>query len=198
MLLELLVQRNEIKADAAVFGLVQLGGEDVIDQLKAMLPETEGLARFRVVKVLHALGDPLGEKLMREEMMALPTLEQEVAIILAPEGDVRAMQALRERLSRRFEPVEETLLLRADAAAALIRANDPTMLATLMDLRRSDIKSVQIKVYELLGMLGNRSLLPVAQPGLEEKDPEVALKACESVLALVDIEFRGRLLATLH
>ena len=45
------------KAEAAVVALIRLGGEDVRQEMLDMLPNTRGNVHFRIVRVLHALGD---------------------------------------------------------------------------------------------------------------------------------------------
>ncbi|MBN2308967.1 MAG: HEAT repeat domain-containing protein [Candidatus Hydrogenedentes bacterium] len=197
-LLAMLVERNERKSSAAVFGLSLLGGDDVIEQLKLMLNSSEGLARFRVAKVLYTLGEPSARRLLREEIILEPALQVEAAALLARDGDIKAMQTLRERLERKFEPTEENLLWRADAIAALVAANDRTMLGPLMDLRRAEFPAVKARVYDLVAELGQRSFIVVIQPGIEESDLAIALKACETVVALTDSAYRERLLLNLR
>ncbi len=194
-LLGMLAGTNETKANAAKFGLVLLGGGDVATQMKILLGETQGEARLRVVEVLCRLGDPDGKKLLRREM-SIPTRKYEAALLLAPLGDVKAMEVLRARIAQKFEADdEEALLWRADSAAALLAGNDRTMLGVLMELLRSEFPSVQRRVYKNIIDLDKRSLLSVALPGVgNKKKPDIAMTACETVIALTDEEFRQRLL----
>ena len=193
-LLGMLAGTNATKADAAKFGLVLLGGDDVVTQMKILLNETQGEARLRVVEVLCRLGDPDGKKLLRQEM-SVPARKSEAALLLSPLGDVKAMQVLRARISQKFdEDDEKALLRRADSAAALLGGNDRTMLGVLMELLRAEFPSVQGRVYENIVDLDKRSLLLVALPGIDRTEPDIAMTACETVLALTDVDFRQRLL----
>jgi HEAT repeat protein len=181
------------KAEAAVFALSHLGGEDIIQQMKVLAQgEESGLVRFRAIRVLWALDDPLGEELLRDEMMEIPTLRVDSAILLASEGDVKATSVLRERLSRRYDLVESTLTLRAEMATALLMGGDRTEIGVLQELLRSKMPTVEKYVCELLPKTGIQGLIAILQPTIESNDHEVALAACHAVLALSHEEFRER------
>lgn len=192
-LLDLITERNEEKANAAADALITLGGDDVVTALKDKLPSTEGRARFRVVRVLHALGDPLGTKLMREEMVQVPSLEFESATILARQGDPAAMQILRDRLAQRYDPYEEVLTHRAEATAALIESGDRSNIAAFQELLRIGMPEINLVVLHLIGQLELRSLLPVTQPVIESADPNVAIAACQAAVSLAHGDYRTRL-----
>ncbi len=192
-LLQLITERNEDKANAAANALITLGGQDVIDPLKAELKNAEGRARFRIVRVLHALGDPLGTKLMRDEMLNIPSLEFDSAIILAREGDPKAMQILRDRLAQRYDPYQEVLTHRAQATAALIEAGDRTNISVFQELLRIGMPQINYLVLSLIAQLDLRALLPVCQPVIESTDTSVALAACQAAVSLAHPDYRGRL-----
>jgi HEAT repeat protein len=192
-LLTLITERNEDKANAAANALIALGGDDIVEQMKLKLPDAQGRARFRVVRVLDALGDPLGRKLLREEMMAVPSLQFESAIILARQGDAEAMQILRQRLSQRYDPYQEVLTNRAQATAALIEAGDRTNISVFQELLRIGMPEINFLVLRLIGLLELRSLLPVTQPVIESADPQVAVAACQAAAALARSDYRVRL-----
>ena len=192
-LLDIVTERNEDKANAAADALISLGGEEIVDQLKQKLPDTEGRARFRVVRVLHALGDPLGTKLMRDEMLKIPSLEFDTAIILARQGDPEAMQVLRERLAQRYDPYQEVLTHRAEATAALIEAGDRTNISVFQELLRIGMPEINLLVLRLIGLLDLRSLLPVTQPVIESNDQTVAVAASQAAAALAHSDYRARL-----
>ena len=192
-LLTLITERSEEKANAAADALIMLGGDEVIEQMKAKLPEAEGRARFRVVRVLHALGDPLGKKLMREEMLEIPSLSFETAIILTKQGDLEAMQVLRERLAQKYDAFEEVLFHRAEATAALIEAGDRTNIGEFQELLRAGLPTVNLRVLQLIGALDVKSLLPVTQPAIESADATIALAGCQAAVSLTNAEYRTRL-----
>ncbi|MCC6488257.1 MAG: HEAT repeat domain-containing protein [Candidatus Hydrogenedentes bacterium] len=192
-LLTLITERSEEKANAAADALILLGGDEIVEQMKLKLPDVEGRARFRVVRVLHALGDPLGSKLMQEEMLEIPSLSFETAIILAQQGDLKAMQVLRERLAQKYDAYEEVLFHRAEATAALIEAGDRTNIGEFQELLRAGIPSVSLRVLQLISQLTVKSLLPVTQPAIESGDPAISLAGCQAAIALTNPEYRTRL-----
>ncbi|GMV94723.1 MAG: hypothetical protein AMXMBFR82_45010 [Candidatus Hydrogenedentota bacterium] len=196
-LLELITERNEEKANAAADALIALGGDDVLAALREMVPSAEGRARFRVVRVLHALGDPTGTKLMREEMLKVPSLEFDSATILARQGDPVAMQVLRDRLAQRYDPYQEVLTRRAEATAALIESGDRTNISVFQELLRIGMPEINMTVLRLISLLDLRSLLPVTQPVIESSDPAVATAACQAAVSLAHADYRARL-AKLH
>ncbi len=202
-LLSLITERNEEKAEAATRALIALGGDDVIEQMKLKLPNTDGLARFRVVRVLHGLGDPLGAQLMRDEMLNVPSLRFQTAIILAREGDLRAIQVLRERLAQKYDPFEEVLRHRAEATAALIDAGDRTNIGVFQELLRLELDAPQVDpavlkrikqiVLQLISQLDLHSLLPVTQPAIESTDSSIAMAGCRAAVGLSNPNYRARL-----
>ena len=192
-MLSMLVDKNLVKAEAAKFALIHLGGDDILEQMKMMLDNAEGLGRYRIAEVLFRLGDPMGKTLLRDEMMSLPSLQLDAAILLASGGDTRAGEFLRDRLGRRFEPTPEDLINRARMAAALFQSGDRTMLGLLMELGRSELPAVQLAVYTLAGEMGERSLVSAVRPGIEESNPLLSLSACNAAVALLDPEYRERM-----
>jgi len=190
-----LSERNPEKGEAAVFVLSTLGDAQTIDEVKMLLRTAEGTTRFRAARVLSALKAPEGDQILRDEIMELPTLQIEAALVLAKQSDVKAMRILRERLLRRYDEIESTLLLRARMAASLIAGGDRTAVPALQGLLRSEMSSVQKMVCRLVVELGNRSMVTIIQPSLENKDPEVAVAAAQAALASVNPEFRKRLVS---
>ena len=118
----MITEINEKKNEAAVFALSRLGGEDIINQMKMLLDSSDGFARFRIIRVLNALGDPEGKKLLRTEILDIPALRIEAASLLAREGDVEAAEILRQRLKEPYDATEKTLLTRVELAMALYEA----------------------------------------------------------------------------
>lgn len=188
-----LSERNPDKGEAAVFALSRMGDAQTVDEVGILLGTAEGTTRFRAARVLYALESPAGAQILRDEIMSLPTLQVEAALILARQGDIKAMRILRERLLRRYDEVESILLLRARMAAALIAAGDRTAVPALQGLLRSDMPSVQRTVCQLVAELGNRAMIAIIQPSLENRDSEVAVAAAQAALACVYPDFRKRL-----
>jgi HEAT repeat protein len=197
VLTRMILERDEEKGRAAVFALSRLGGPDVIQRVKKELEGTPEMSqvRYRLVVVLYKLGDPLGKQLLAGEMMEVKTLAEGAALFLAREGDFRAMQYLSERLKRRYDQTEEApLVLRANAAAALIEGGDPTAISHLQELLRSDKPAVKKAVCMVIAETGKRKLIPITQSAIENANPDVALHACSAAIGIARPEFRERLL----
>lgn len=194
-LLDMIMSDDSEKGEAAKFALIHMGGEDLRTQLRIQLQDAEGFPRFRIIQALYHLGDPEGRDLLREESMSVPSTRFRAALILAPEGDMKAMQVLREFLSERYEPDATVMLVRrAQAAAALLAADDRTVLGVLMELRQVDDEEVQRAVHDLIAETGKDWLVNLTIPGLDSADAETRLLAARTVLALLEDDFRQRLL----
>ncbi|HOE65949.1 MAG TPA: hypothetical protein PLO62_05435 [Candidatus Hydrogenedentes bacterium] len=193
--LERLSDLNANKAEASIFALSTMGGDDIKAQLKTLLNSADQMTRFRIARVLYALDDPMGESLLQNEILGVPSLELEAALILARDGNVRAARVLRDRLQQRFNPDEPTLLLRSKMAIALVKGGDRAMISTLQGLLRSNIAAVEQDVCQRIAPLGMRTLLTILQPSIESSNPMVALAACQACAATGDSNFRERLVA---
>lgn len=195
-LMRMIGELNEDKGKAAVYALTTLGGDDVIDQLKAKLEVVteQSKVRYRLALVLYNLGDPEGKKLFAREMMDSPTLAPEAALILARDGNYDAMQLLMTRLKRPYDEKYDVMSYRAEAAAALIEGGDPTAISYLQKLLRTDNKAIKKAVCRQIFELGKRNMMTVTQPAIEHSDHNVAAQACLAAVALAVPEFRDRLL----
>jgi len=191
--LSMIDERNEQRAGAAAYALTHLGGPDIIEQMKTKLPKSEGLAKFRMVSVLYELKDPEGVRLMSDEMMKVPSLQFEASLALAPNGDMKALQYLRNYLNQRYDPTPEFIARRAQATAALIRAGDRTNAGIFQELLGIEAPAVQIVVLRVLGTLNVKSLLPILQPCIESADPNVSVTACQSAVSLAYSDYRERI-----
>lgn len=192
-LLTMITDQNQEKGEAAVFALTRLGGGDVIEQMKLKLPKAEGYARFRIIRVLFALGDPMGAKLLREEVLEVPSLQYEAALLLAEKGDLKALNLLRQRLGESYDPIEGVLIQRAEAVAALIRAGDRSQAGMFQELLSSDISEVKKRVLRLLSSLDLRTLLPVTLPAIQGSDATISALACRAAVAMANRNYRERL-----
>ncbi len=180
------------KGEAAVFALERLADAKTTEELRLLLPASEGMTRYRLARLLHALGEPQTMHTLREEVLDVPTLRVYVALILAGEGDPKAMAILRERLSRRYDEVERSLLLRAYMAAALVEGGDRTAVPILQELLRKESPVVQERVCQLIATIGAPQLTPILQPAIENQDARVALAACQAALAIASPELGQR------
>ncbi|MCK5860929.1 MAG: HEAT repeat domain-containing protein [Candidatus Hydrogenedentes bacterium] len=191
--MEMLQELNEKKGEAAIFALTKLADEQVLEQLKFKLLETEGMMRFRFVRILYNLKDPQGQENLKHVFKNYPTLTPTVALLLSRENDWDATQYLRTRLSRRENPTISNLKYRAETAQALLFSGDPSAMAVFQELLRRDEPEVYNHVFELMTELGNPRLITLLQPGVETIDQDFAFGACQTVVALAKDPFRERL-----
>ncbi|GMW01149.1 MAG: hypothetical protein AMXMBFR84_22860 [Candidatus Hydrogenedentota bacterium] len=193
LLLSMINERNEDRSEAAKKALVLLGGDDVIESLGDLLPKSEGLSQFRIAEALHRLGDERGTRKLENDYLSSLVLQHSAAVVLAQDGDPRAMQILRDRLAdKRFDPLPEILTRRAEAAAALLKAGDRTNIGVFQELLRLADPEIELSVYRHLSKLGMPSLLPICLPGVESQEPARALNACQAVVAIANSDFRKR------
>ncbi|MBI4558811.1 MAG: HEAT repeat domain-containing protein [Candidatus Hydrogenedentes bacterium] len=197
ILLSMISDLDDVRSEAGVFGLSRLGGDDILEQMRVKLDKETGLTRYNVVRVLNALGDPTGKSLLRAEMLEIPSLTKEAALLLARGGDPGAIQRLRDHLATRFNPTDANLIYRARAAATLIENEDRAAIAILMELLHLDNPPIVKRVCQLSAATGKRSLLTITSPMIESLNPEIALAACSAAVALVKPDYRQRLLETL-
>ena len=193
-LMAMLEESNEKKGQAAVFSLVRLGGDDILQQMKVKLGETEGMIKFRVVTVLFQMKDPLGIEELRKILKEYPTLAPEAALVLTKQGDWDATQFLRKRLARREDPTDANLIFRAETAAALLSTGDPSTLAVFQEILRSNSVKAKKKVFELFTDMGNVRLISILQKDIENVDKHMSLDACEAVATLALPAFHARVL----
>jgi len=196
-LLKIIMEISEVKGAAAVDALAHLGGQDVIDQVKAKLPSAQHRIRFRLIVLLYTLKDAEGIKLLKEESMGVPTLAPEASLLLAKEGDWAARQYLTNRIRQRFNETPENLRFHADAAVALIEGGDTTAISHLQDLLRTDNAAMRIQICGKIAALGKRRLIPIIQPIIESPDPLAAISGCMATLSMAKPDFHERYQTTL-
>lgn len=198
-LLTMLGSRDEIKGDAAVWGLAQLNPPGLGEQLRVRLQKAEGMERYRIVLVLHAIKDPEGRKLLMDIFRDVPTLSFEAALILASQDkEWEALEYLRARLNRREDETEANLVNRARTAAALLSSGDPQAKAAFQELLRSDKLAVKRAVYDGIMEAGDHRLLTIVRVGIEATDARAAMAACKAAAAIGYPRLRERLLSLPH
>lgn len=193
-LVQMLLARDELKGQAAISALHALGGEDVCADVKSKLEAAQGQVRFRIALLLYKLGDPMGKELLSDEMMDVPTLAPDAALVLAKSGDWNSISFLLKRLSSRYDETTEKMLYRARAAIACYQGGDPTTQSVIQELLRVDNPEVRAQVCPMLIELGKRRVIPILQPLIESTNGEVSMNACTAVLALARPDFREKLL----
>lgn len=197
-LMEMLESTNEEMNDAAVFGLVTLGGQEVIAQLKRNLSGVALPERYvyRIYKILFELGDPRGESGLVEMLKNSPTMAPRAALLLAGKGQWNAVEYLQVRLQRKEDPTHCNLMYRAWTAAALYRGGDPRAQSVMQDLLLSDDMEVVREVTKGIAKIDERPLLNLVRPVIENVDQEVAVYGAEVLVSLARPEYRQRLVAT--
>lgn len=194
LLISGLNERNDGKAEAVIWSLLRLGGDDIVSQLKLRAPQLTGVEKFRALYVIYRLGDSEGKRMILDLVSGMPTLAADAAIALGSDGDVSAMDTLRQRLRRREDATEPNLIARAKTAAALIRGGDPAPKGVLQELARSDKKGVRNATFAEIVRLNNRTMLSLIQSSVENVESAVAAEAATTVIALGNTDFRTRLL----
>lgn len=207
-ILNMVTDRNPTRAEAAVAALIEIGGEEIIEGLHSELNRREGLARFRLARVLHALEDEVGTNIIRNEYLesqAVP-IRHSAALILAKQGDVKALQVLRQDLRTRYDPQPDVLLRRAQSVAALIEAGDRTYMGAFQELLgqsnqfESRNAAVQLRnqigeaaVLAVIARSGDRSLLTTVSPSVSNHQPLVSISACAAAISITNDEYRERI-----
>ena len=194
LLISGLNERNDDKANAVIWSLLRLGGDDIPAQLKLRLPQLTGVEKFRTLYVIYRLGDPEGKRMMLDLIGEMPTLAADAAVVLGGDGDVSSMDALRQRLRRREDETEANLIARAKTAAALIRGGDPSAKGVLQELVRSEKKGARATALAEIVRLNNRTMISLIQSSVENVDKATAIDAATTVIALGSTDFRNRLL----
>lgn len=185
---------SDEKNRAGVEALKILGGEDLIEAAKHQLSETEGLERFRLIRVLFALGDEDGRKALIKVFNEELTITPEAAILLAADKYFEAGQYLQERLKRREDDTPENLVRRARNANAIITSGDNSAVYVFQDLlRRSDV-DIKEEVLHLIIESGDRQMLKLIQTSIGNQDPELSMTACNAAKAISNPTYRQRLL----
>ena len=193
-LMAMLEESNEVKGEAAVFALSRLGGDDIMQDMKAQLGDTEGIIRYRALRVLYRMKAPGVNELISKVFKDYPTLAPRAALVLARDGDWEATQFLRSRLTRREDPTDANLMYRAEAAAALLVNGDPSTLAVFQEILRSNSTKAKQKVFEMFTDIGSVRLIPILQPSIENVDKHMSLDACQTVATLALPAFRARVM----
>lgn len=183
-LLEMATSLNEDKANIAKEALINIGGDEVLTGLKQRLPNVAGLTRFRLVEALFRLGDPLGERILKDEAMGTPTLANQAAMVLVQQGDFEAREFLQARIDEKYEPTLINELQRLEIAAALIKAGDRKNVAVIQESLGSDANPfLQYSALGAIAHVGERSLADLAVPLMGSTQDEIAAFACQVIAA---------------
>ncbi len=189
-LLDLIGSTSEEKNYAGMNGLVLLGGDDVIESVKYRIEETDGLERFRLIRVLHELGAPEARKHLIRVFNEELTIKPEAALILASDDYWEAIQYLQERLKRREDPTYDNLVYRARNAHAILQSGDMSAIHVFQSLLREDDTKIRSWVLFLIADLADNDLLKLIQPSIQNVDSGLSVIACSTAVAIASPEFR--------
>lgn len=192
-LFEMLGSNSDEKNKAGVEGLIILGGDDVIESAKFRIGKTDGLERYRHIKVLDALGDEEGRKQLTRVFNEELTIKPEAALILAADQYWDATQYLQDRLKRREDPTPENLSFRARNAHAIMKGGDQSAIYVFQELLRSDDTKIKIQVLRHIADLGDRKLLKLIQTAISNVDTDLSMEACDTATAIANSTYRQRL-----
>lgn len=203
---------TDVKAEAAVFGLSQMGGKDIHEKMLEMLEVSTGLEWFRVLRVLYALDDPGAKELMLTKALTQPAYQRIAALLLAADEVWEGTLFLRNYLEKPQDPNLENLSYKGRVATTLFSAGDIQQKIVLQELVNTrpgqiyargktgneDYKSrtaveVQLNVLRLIADTGSKDLLSILVAPLEGSDPQVAVMACTAAVAIGNPEFGDRL-----
>ena len=184
---------SDEKNDAGVHALIILGGEEVIEAARYLLNETEGLERFRLIRVLFELGDEGGRKELIRVFNEELTITPEAALMLAGDKYWEATQYLQERLKRREDDTPENLAYRARNATAILSGGDNSAVYVYQDLLRREDADIKMLVLDLIAEYGGRSMLKLIQTSIVNVDPELSMVACNTAMAIANPTYRQRL-----
>ena len=204
---EMLLERNAIRSEAAVYALSKIGDEATIKHLKDILETVQGEAVFRIARVLSNLGASEGQDLLSGQCMETATFAPFAAIILSKKGDRRAMDFLRERLLQTYDSNKPSLIYRALAAAALVEGGNWSSITDLQNILRLSESDIQVPVAErtavlqevkgktcqLIGDLNSRKLLLILESSIVNPDPIVSLAACRATISIAIPDYGLRL-----
>ncbi|MCH8204939.1 MAG: HEAT repeat domain-containing protein, partial [Candidatus Hydrogenedentes bacterium] len=201
------------KAEAAVFALNRMGGDDVHKKMLEMLEKTEGLEWFRVLRVLYALGDEGAKTLMLEEALRQPAYRRTAGLLLAADGIWEGTQFLRTHLEKAEDQNLENLIYKARVASTLFLMGDFQQKILLQELvnmpleqiyargRTSDTEfkrqiavKVQRNAIDIIARMGSPDLLSLLVGPIESSGPQVAITACRAAMAIGNPEFGRRLM----
>jgi HEAT repeat protein len=194
-LLAMLEARSEEKGEAAKIALIELGGDDLKQQLATRFNSAQGFGKFRIAQVLFALDDEVGKKEMQRVFREVFTLALEASKALAAKGDFDAMGDLQSRLNERMDESDAGLQEYTEIAEALLKGGDTTAQAIMQQVLRRESVPARVAVCRALLEVGNRRMMPLIQASLESRELPLTIEACATVTGLGNPEFRDRLLA---
>lgn len=202
---------KQAKNEAAIYGLIELGDESIIKELKLRLPLANSSEWFRIVRVLYALGDDKAEVMMREEALTTYAHEETAGILLGENDDWEGGVWIRSYLEKQKDPNYRNLMFQANLAAALYGTAQSQAKIVFQKMMRMEVSQVYAKgntsnteykkvilaeiqeeVCRLLGEKGDKTMLSLVYTPMESKNSSLALAACEAIVMIANKPYRER------
>lgn len=200
------------KADAAVFALARIGGEDVLREMRTRIQTASGSEWYHAVRVLYLLGDPRGVELLRGELRGSSPYAVQTALMLADDDYWDANVFLRKYLDDNRDASPEAFRLRIAAAALLLSKGYVQAKAYLREVLAIDPNSIylrgqisdeqahiaahaelKVQLCMELAVRADASMLQLLLTSLEDQNPVVSLCAGRAVVAISNPEYKRRL-----
>jgi HEAT repeat protein len=173
--------------------LGELGATNRQDEIAELLEDHSDQVRFTAAKALAALGDPRGAPTLRAALHDA-SRAFDAAIGLGDLQDRQSSDALRSLARRRFR----SPIVRAAAARALVKLDDPVGVDVIRKIVRSWRIEARQYAVELIGELGLVALLPdfrrafersarIEQPVYETALERLAPKSSEAQALLASL-----------
>lgn len=199
------------KTEAAIYGLIQLGDAEIIQEVKNRLKTASTSEWFRLVRILYELEDEVGIEMMKEEALESFAHEKAAGLLLGEDDDWDGLIWIREYFDRQTDPDLANLLFRAELASALYgtaQAQAKIELQKLMrmtetqvfakgynsdtEYKRSILNAVHIRVCKILGTKGDKTMLSLLYTPMESQEVLVSLAACHAIAMTANPQYRER------
>jgi len=202
---------NADKGEASVVALEIVGGSEVKQRLLTMLPDAKGNEWFRIVRVLHALGDEQAATLLKEQAIRQPAYDRVTALLLIPDKAQEAIEFMRAFLEKKIDPNPENLIYKARVGIRLYEAGDIQAKGIVQDVlnitpnliyapgktdderyKQAAVVQIQTEVCARLGDRLNRDFIPLLAAPIQSPNPDVAVRACLATLQIANPLFGER------
>lgn len=200
------------KADAAVFALAKIGGDEVRREMHTRIQTASGSEWYHAVRVLYLLGDPVGVELLRGEMRSASPYAVQTALMLAEDDYWDANVFLRQFLDTSRDLSPEAFEQRIAAAALLLSKEYVQAKAHLRDILAMDPNTIyirgklgdeaahlaahtalKIQLCQQLAVRAEPSMLQLLLTAVDDQNPAVALVAGRAIVAISNPDYRKRL-----
>lgn len=215
-LLRALNTTEKDKANAAVFALARIGGDEVRREMHTRAQTASGSEWYHSIRVLYLLGDPLGVELLRGELRSNSPYGVQTALMLAEDDYWDANVFLRQYLDTSRDTSPEGYEERIAAASLLLSKGYVQAKAHLRQILAMNPKDIYVRgklnddsahlaahntlkaqLCLHLAVRAEPSMLQLLLTAVDDQNPAVALLAGRAIMAVSIADYRERI-ATLH